>query len=56
MIECYFKWCIHHWCNQDPNQGPFCNNDPEDEGCTATKEQIIEFTELRKQELKNNAN
>lgn len=43
MIECYFKWCDHH-CKDEP----FCNLD----NCVATKEQIIEFTDLRVLELK----
>lgn len=44
MIECYFKWCEHHQKDE-----PFCIN----QECTATKENIIVFMDLRKKELEN---
>jgi len=48
MIECYFKWCKHHCFNHYPDGGPFCNNME----CTASKEEIIKFTKMRKEEMK----
>jgi len=42
MIECYFRWCEHHYKDE-----PFCKLDK----CVATKEQMMKFTELRKDDL-----
>ena len=43
MIECYYRWCEHHSLDE-----PFCRNDR----CTATKEEFIQFVELRLAEEK----
>jgi len=43
MIECYFRWCEYH-CKDEP----FCCNGE----CIATYNDMMKFTELRRDELK----
>jgi len=49
MIECYYKWCKNHCYHHNGDEGPFCNNNE----CTATNEQIVEFRALRAKEFYN---
>ena len=51
-IECYYRWCKYHGVHDpDPrfNEGPFCY----EEDCHATKEDILIFSQKRKEELKD---
>lgn len=43
MIECYYRWCEFHSKN-----APLCNRAK----CEMTEEKLIEFKQLRKEELK----
>lgn len=47
MIECYYKECTNHEFNHIAESEPFCNN----QTCTASDEQLLEFDILRKEYL-----
>lgn len=50
-IECYYKNCKYHSCNDDPDDGPFCY----EKECHCTKEEMRLHSIIRKYELKDSS-